>query len=88
MIDSLIRRRFVPESILYDGTQIRSLWAYNQYQIQGDSIVSFIGPCDIPTENIVDCEDVLTNQTIYSDPSTCQGAISAALLPAGKPTQV
>ncbi len=42
----------------YDGTQLCSLWAYREFGVQGDSIVMFRGPCEIPTENIVDLEDV------------------------------
>ncbi len=48
---------FVTRKILYDGSQIESLWAASNFQVFGDSIVSFIGPCDIKPENIVDTLD-------------------------------
>lgn len=50
----------------YDGTQIRSLWAYREFGIQGDSIAAFIGGCEIPVDNIVDLEDVRAKSRIAS----------------------
>lgn len=57
---------FIPEQIKYDGHQIESLWAYKTFRIQGDSIVAFIGKCDIPFEKMVDQEDRLAKSKIYS----------------------
>ncbi|MFH1226574.1 MAG: DUF366 family protein [Planctomycetota bacterium] len=57
---------FIPKQIKYDGRQIQSLWAYKTFGIQGDSIVSFIGPCNIPFANMVDQEDRLARSKIYS----------------------
>lgn len=61
-----MRCHFIPHQITYDGSQITSLWAYRKYHIQGDSIVTFIGPCRIPRENMVDLEDLKGKQRIYS----------------------
>ncbi|MHC4606236.1 MAG: DUF366 family protein [Planctomycetota bacterium] len=49
---------FADGTILYDGTQLRSRWAERAFGVEGDSIVVFRGPCDIPGENIVDLEDL------------------------------
>jgi hypothetical protein len=57
---------FVPEAIDYDGSQIRSLWAYRRYGVEGDSIVAFVGACDIPPDNIVDVEDLRAGSRIFS----------------------
>ena len=57
---------FVPETIDYDGSQIRSLWAYRRCGVEGDSIVAFIGGCDIPAENIVDVQDLRAGSKIFS----------------------
>lgn len=57
---------FVPEIILYDGTQLSSLWAYRTWGIQGDSIISFRGPCRVDFKEMVDMEDVLKRSPIYS----------------------
>jgi hypothetical protein len=51
----------------YDGTQLRSLYAYLDHKVQGDSIVSWIGPCSISFDHMVDGEDVLQGATIAGD---------------------
>lgn len=58
--------RFLSQKIKYDGTQITSLWAFRKAGLIGDSIVSFIGPCDIKPKNIVDLEDLQSGAKIYS----------------------
>jgi hypothetical protein len=50
----------------YDGTQLRSLWAFRTCRLQGDSIVSFIGPCQVSRVHMVDQEDVLARSRIRS----------------------
>lgn len=57
---------FAPETIDYDGSQIRSLWAFRRFGLEGDSIVAFAGGCDIPPENIVDMEDIRAGARIFS----------------------
>jgi hypothetical protein len=44
--------------VTYDGTQLRSLYAYMQHGILGDSVISWIGPCDVNFEHMVDGEDL------------------------------
>ncbi|MFA5794436.1 MAG: DUF366 family protein [Candidatus Brocadiia bacterium] len=56
---------FIPKQITYNGRQIESLWAYKTFRIQGDSIVAFIGRCNIPFSNMVDQEDRLAKSKIY-----------------------
>ncbi|MCB0386644.1 MAG: DUF366 family protein [Bdellovibrionales bacterium] len=41
----------------YDGSQLRSLFAYLEYGILGDSMVAWVGPCQIPFDKMVDGED-------------------------------
>jgi len=60
----MITTYFSKEIIKYDGTQIESLWAARTFGIIGPSIIAFIGPCDIPYENMVDLEDVKTRSKI------------------------
>ncbi len=50
----------------YDGTQIHSLWAYRTFGVQGDSIVAFMGGCEVPFANMVDLEDVRARSRIAS----------------------
>lgn len=61
-----MKTRFLPGRIDYDGSQIRSLWAYREHGVQGDSIVAFVGGCDIPAERVVDLEDLRRGARIAS----------------------
>ena len=61
-----MKTAFLEHPLLYDGTQIQSLWAYRSFGIQGDSIVAFLGGCDIPFEHMVDQEDVRGRKRIWS----------------------
>ena len=56
------------DSILeYDGTQLRSHFAYESYNICGDSIVAFQGRANVCIEHMVDKEDVIANAPIFSE---------------------
>lgn len=48
----------------YDGTQLRSLYAYLEHGLLGDSIVAWIGSCDVSFEHMVDGEDLKANAEI------------------------
>lgn len=54
------------ERIDYDGAQIHSLWAYRRFGVQGDSIVAFVGGCEVPFANMVDLEDLRARSRIAS----------------------
>jgi hypothetical protein len=58
---------FLENEFLYDGSQLRSLFAYLDYKIQGDSVVSWIGPCNVTLEHMVDGEDLLAGEKIAGD---------------------
>ena len=55
---------FLDQKIKYDGTQLRSLFAYLGHGVLGNSIVSFIGPCDVSFDHMVDGEDLLAQSKI------------------------
>ncbi len=57
---------FIDQTITYDGTQLASLWAFRNYGLQGDSVISFRGPCRVFLTEMVDLEDVRNNAPIYS----------------------
>lgn len=59
--------KFVDQKISYDGTQLKSLYNYLQHDLMGNSVVSFIGPCDVSLEHMVDGEDLKENSKISSD---------------------
>lgn len=48
----------------YDGTQLRGHFAYFDFKILGDSAVSWIGPCDVNFDHMVDGEDFLEGSAI------------------------
>ena len=50
--------------IQYTGDQLRSLWIHETFGIAGDAIAAFAGPCNVPTEALVDTEDRRAGETI------------------------
>jgi len=61
-----MRSRFIKEEIAYTGEQLRSLFAFDTFGIVGDSIVAFIGPCDVSLKEMVDLEDLKAGRKIFS----------------------
>jgi hypothetical protein len=59
-----MKTHFIDKKIKYDGTQLRSLFAYLEYGVLGNSVVSFIGPCDVSFDHMVDGEDLLAQSPI------------------------
>lgn len=59
-------QRYLSEIITYDGTQLSSHWAFRNYGLQGDSIISFRGPCRVELTEMVDLEDVRKRAPIFS----------------------
>lgn len=53
-----MKKKWINKVITYDGSQLRPLFAYESYNLLGESIISWIGPCDIPFDNMKDLEDV------------------------------
>ncbi|MFA4646959.1 DUF366 family protein [Pyrococcus kukulkanii] len=51
----------------YDGSAIRSHWAYRNFGVLGDSLVVFRGRCDVKIEEMVDIEDLRQRKEIKSD---------------------
>lgn len=62
-----MKTKWVEKEFKYDGTQLRSLFAYLHYGLLGDSIVAWKGACSISFEHMVDGEDLLQNSIIESD---------------------
>lgn len=58
--------KFIEEEIKYIGSQLSPHWIYKNFKIQGDSIVAFIGECEVKLSEMVDIEDVINNEPIYS----------------------
>ncbi len=58
---------FLEQTLKYDGTQLAPLWMYKHYDIQGNAMVSFIGPADVTLKHMVDVEDIKAQSPIYSE---------------------
>ncbi len=56
----------IDKEIKYEGWQLSPHWIYKNFKIQGDAIVAFIGECDVNLSEMVDIEDVINNEPIYS----------------------
>ena len=54
------------KEIKYEGWQLAPHWIYKNFKIQGDAIVAFIGECEVKLTEMVDIEDVINNEPIYS----------------------
>lgn len=61
-----MKTKFIDEEIKYIGSQLSPHWIYKNFGIQGDSIVAFIGECEVKLTEMVDIEDVINNEPIYS----------------------
>ncbi len=58
--------KFIEEEIKYTGNELAPHWIYKNFHLQGDSIVAFCGECDVKLTEMVDIEDVINNEPIYS----------------------
>ena len=61
-----MKTKFIEEEIKYIGSQLAPHWIYKNFQIQGDAIVAFVGECEVNLSEMVDIEDVINNEPIYS----------------------
>ncbi len=59
--------RFIETEQAYDGSQLASLKNYLEHGLLGDSIVAWIGPCNVKLDHMVDGEDLLQNAEIRGD---------------------
>ncbi len=62
----MIKTKFIEEEIKYIGSQLSPHWIYKNFKIQGDAIVAFCGECKVDLTEMVDIEDVINNEPIYS----------------------
>lgn len=61
-----MKTKLLEKEIKYEGFQLAPHWIYKSFKIQGDSTVAFIGECDVKLNEMVDIEDVINNEPIYS----------------------
>lgn len=58
--------KFIEQEIKYTGLELAPHWIYKQFHLQGDAIVAFCGECEVKLTEMVDIEDVINNEPIYS----------------------
>lgn len=58
--------KYLDEEVKYIGSQLAPHWIYKNYKLQGDAIVAFCGECEVKLTEMVDIEDVINNEPIYS----------------------
>lgn len=61
-----MKTKFIEDEIKYIGSQLAPHWIYKNFKLQGDAIVAFIGECKVDLTEMVDIEDVINNEPIYS----------------------
>ncbi len=57
---------FVDKKIKYTGEQLSPHWIYKNFKIMGNAIIAFVGECEVNLNHMVDIEDVINNEPIYS----------------------
>ena len=57
---------FIDKEIKYHGYELSPHWIYKNFKQKGDSIVAFVGECEVKLTEMVDIEDVINNEPIYS----------------------
>ena len=62
----MMKTKLIDKEIKYEGWQLSPHWIYKNFKIQGDATVAFIGECDVKLGEMVDIEDVINNEPIYS----------------------
>ena len=62
-----MKKLFTDKKIDYDGSQLRSKWIADNFDIEDDAVVAFIGACDVRPEFMVDLEDLEAGASIYSE---------------------
>lgn len=62
-----MKTKFIKGEMKYDGRQLKPLWAYTKLGLSGDSIVSWLGACQVKLENMVDAEDQIAQSEIRGD---------------------
>ncbi|MBP3925168.1 DUF366 family protein [bacterium] len=61
-----MKNLYIDKNIKYEGFQLSPHWIYKNFKIQGDAIVAFRGECEVKLTEMVDIEDVINNEPIYS----------------------
>lgn len=58
--------KFIDKETKYTGNELAPHWIYKNQHLQGDAIVAFCGECEVKLTEMVDIEDVINDEPIYS----------------------
>jgi len=61
-----MKTKFIEQQTKYTGEELAPHWIYKNFHLQGDVIVAFCGECEVKLTEMVDIEDVINNEPIYS----------------------
>lgn len=61
-----MKTELLNQEIKYEGWQLSPHWIYKNFKLQGDATVAFCGECEVKLTEMVDIEDVINNEPIYS----------------------
>lgn len=56
----------IGKPLTYNGRELRPHWGLERTKVYGTLITAFFGPCDVPTEHLVDMEDRIALDRIKS----------------------
>jgi hypothetical protein len=56
--------RILEAPIPYTGIELRGGWVREHTGLSGDAAAGFVGPCDVPTANLVDLDDARAGEFI------------------------
>ncbi len=62
-----MKYHFIDEELPYKGDALSNHWIYRNVGILGDAVVAFTGSCNVDVSRMVDLEDVLNEDYIYSE---------------------
>ncbi len=57
---------FIDKELKYTGKELSPHWIYKNFNLEGDAIVAFVGEVEVKLDEMVDIEDVINNEPIYS----------------------
>lgn len=58
--------KLIEKEITYTGAELAPHWIYKNFHLLGDSAAAFIGKCDVHLTEMVDLEDVINEEPIFS----------------------
>jgi len=62
-----LNAQWIEKEIPYTGSELKSHFIYDQFDLLGDSLVAFRGPCRVDLSQMVDLEDVKRQSPIFSE---------------------